>query len=198
MVVRSATRLPSGATHSVPAPAVIVRTSVIGPTADAPLGSKPERTRSLKDEAKSRNSPRARGLFRVLRQRPDSRPARMSRPTVFARGIQRTRTTRPNGSLLSPQQYIDSVRDDRTVRLLPRRKGRRRQPPHPVIKQAVHTRRSTSRWPRIRNTMTSAVVKEGGEEYSRYFKLPPPPTTSQAQSADRSSDGRSARPSWCS
>jgi aromatic ring hydroxylase len=72
--------------------------------------------------------------------------------------------------LRTPQQYIDSLKDNRTVYY------RGEQVPdvtsHPVIKKAVHHASLDFEMAEDPAYRDLAVVTEGAEQYSRYFKIP--------------------------
>lgn len=72
--------------------------------------------------------------------------------------------------LRTPQQYIESVRDDRTVFY----RGERVADvtTHPVIKKAVHHAALDFEMAEDPRYKDLAVVNEGAGEYSRYFKIP--------------------------
>lgn len=72
--------------------------------------------------------------------------------------------------LRTPQQYIDSIRDDRTVFY----RGERVADvtAHPVIKKAVHHAALDFEMAENPDYKDLAVVNEGGDRYSRYFKIP--------------------------
>ncbi|MEO8538442.1 MAG: 4-hydroxyphenylacetate 3-hydroxylase N-terminal domain-containing protein [bacterium] len=72
--------------------------------------------------------------------------------------------------LRTPQQYIDSVRDDRTV--FYRGEKVADVTTHPVIKKAVHHAALDFEMAENPEYRDLAVVKEGADEYSRYFKIP--------------------------
>jgi aromatic ring hydroxylase len=72
--------------------------------------------------------------------------------------------------LRTPQQYIDSLKDGRTVYF----RGQQVQDvtTHPVIKKAVHHACLDYEMAEDPATRDLAVVEEGGDRYSRYFKIP--------------------------
>jgi len=72
--------------------------------------------------------------------------------------------------LRTPQQYIDSVRDDRTVFY----RGERVADvtTHPVIKKAVHHAALDFEMAEDPQYRDLSVVTEAGDNYSRYYKLP--------------------------
>jgi aromatic ring hydroxylase len=72
--------------------------------------------------------------------------------------------------LRTPQQYIESVRDDRTVFY----RGERVADvtTHPVIKKAVHHAALDFEMAEDPRYKDLAVVNDGAGEYSRYFKIP--------------------------
>lgn len=72
--------------------------------------------------------------------------------------------------LRTPQQYIDSVRDDRTVFY----RGERVADvtTHPVIKKAVHHAALDFEMAEDPQYRDLSVVTEAGDSYSRYYKLP--------------------------
>jgi aromatic ring hydroxylase len=72
--------------------------------------------------------------------------------------------------LRTPQQYIDSVRDDRLVYY----RGARVADvtTHPTIGKAVHHAALDFEMAENPEFRDLAVVNEGGDEYSRYFKIP--------------------------
>lgn len=72
--------------------------------------------------------------------------------------------------LRTPQQYIDSLKDDRTVYY----RGERVADvtTHPIIKKAVHHASIDYEMAEDAATRDLAVVREDGDEYSRYFKIP--------------------------
>lgn len=72
--------------------------------------------------------------------------------------------------LRTPQQYIDSVRDDRTVFY----RGERVADvtTHPVIKKAVHHAALDFEMAEDPQYRDLSVVTEGADNYSRYYKLP--------------------------
>ena len=72
--------------------------------------------------------------------------------------------------LRTPQQYIDSIRDDRTV--FYRGEQVADVTTHPIIKKAVHHAALDFEMTEDPEYRDLAVVKEGGDEYSRYFKIP--------------------------
>ena len=72
--------------------------------------------------------------------------------------------------LRTPQQYIESVRDDRTVYY--RGEKVADVTTHPVIKKAVHHAALDFEMAENPDYHDLAVVKEGADEYSRYFKIP--------------------------
>ena len=72
--------------------------------------------------------------------------------------------------LRTPQQYIESVRDDRTV--FYRGEKVADVTTHPVIKKAVHHAALDFEMAEDPRYKDLAVVKEGADEYSRYFKIP--------------------------
>ena len=72
--------------------------------------------------------------------------------------------------LRTPQQYIDSIRDDRTV--FYRGEQVADVTTHPIIKKAVHHAALDFEMTEDPEYRELAVVKEGGDEYSRYFKIP--------------------------
>ncbi|MGE3075753.1 MAG: 4-hydroxyphenylacetate 3-hydroxylase N-terminal domain-containing protein [Dehalococcoidia bacterium] len=72
--------------------------------------------------------------------------------------------------LRTPQQYIESVRDDRTVYY--RGEKVADVTVHPVIKKAVHHAALDFEMAENPEYHDLAVVKEGVDEYSRYFKIP--------------------------
>jgi aromatic ring hydroxylase len=72
--------------------------------------------------------------------------------------------------LRTPQQYIESVRDDRSVYY--RGEKVADVTTHPVIKKAVHHAALDFEMAEMAQYQDLAVVKEGADEYSRYFKIP--------------------------
>lgn len=72
--------------------------------------------------------------------------------------------------LRTPQQYIDSIRDDRTVYYRGEKVGD--VTTHPVIKKAVHHAALDFEMAENAEFRDLAVVIEGGDSYSRYFKIP--------------------------
>jgi aromatic ring hydroxylase len=72
--------------------------------------------------------------------------------------------------LRTPQQYIDSLKDGRTVYF----RGERVADvtTHPVIKKAVHHAALDYEMAEDLKTRDLAVVEEDGDRYSRYFKVP--------------------------
>ncbi len=72
--------------------------------------------------------------------------------------------------LRSPQQYIESIRDDRTVYY----RGERVADvtTHPVIKKAVHHAALDFEMAEDPQYRDLAVVQEEGDSYSRYYKIP--------------------------
>jgi 4-hydroxybutyryl-CoA dehydratase/vinylacetyl-CoA-Delta-isomerase len=72
--------------------------------------------------------------------------------------------------LRTPQQYIDSVRDDRTVYY----RGERVADvtTHPVIKKAVHHAALDFEMAEDPQYRDLSIVEEAGDTYSRYFKIP--------------------------
>jgi aromatic ring hydroxylase len=72
--------------------------------------------------------------------------------------------------LRTPQQYIESVRDDRTV--FYRGEKVSDVTTHPVIKKAVHHAALDFEMAENPEYRDLAVVRDGAGEYSRYFKLP--------------------------
>ena len=72
--------------------------------------------------------------------------------------------------LRTPQQYIDSVRDDRTVYY----RGERVPDvtTHPVIKKAVHHAALDFEMAEDPQYRDLSIVEEAGDTYSRYFKIP--------------------------
>src|SRR5688572_15703065 len=72
--------------------------------------------------------------------------------------------------LRTPQQYIDSLKDDRTVYY----RGERVPDvtTHPVIKKAVHHAALDYEMTEDASIRDLAVVSENGDDYSRYFKIP--------------------------
>lgn len=72
--------------------------------------------------------------------------------------------------LRTPQQYVDSLKDNRTVYY------RGEQVPdvtsHPVIKKAVHHASLDFEMAEDPAYRDLAIVTEGGDTYSRYFKIP--------------------------
>ncbi len=72
--------------------------------------------------------------------------------------------------LRTPQQYIESVRDDRTVFY----RGERVSDvtTHPVISKAVHHAALDFEMTENPEYRDLSVINEGGDEYSRYFKIP--------------------------
>src|SRR5690606_19535903 len=89
-----------------------------------------------------------------------------------AKGIGRRQSIReyPPTGLRTPQQYVHSLKDNRTVYF----RGERGSdvPPHPVIKMALRRATSDYEMPCDAATRDLAVVREDGDEYSRYFKIP--------------------------
>src|SRR2546423_1890430 len=72
--------------------------------------------------------------------------------------------------LRSPQQYVDSLKDDRTVYY--RGEKVADVTSHPVIKKAVHHACLDFEMAEDAATRDLAVVSESGDTYSRYFKIP--------------------------
>lgn len=72
--------------------------------------------------------------------------------------------------LRTPQQYIESVRDDRTV--FYRGEKVADVTTHPVIKKAVHHAALDFEMAEDPQYKDLAVVSEDGDTYSRYYKLP--------------------------
>ena len=72
--------------------------------------------------------------------------------------------------LRTPQQYIESIRDDRTVYY--RGEKVADVTTHPVIKKAVHHASLDFEMAEMVEYSELAVVKDGTEAYSRYFKIP--------------------------
>ncbi|MGB4864205.1 MAG: 4-hydroxyphenylacetate 3-hydroxylase N-terminal domain-containing protein [Tepidiformaceae bacterium] len=72
--------------------------------------------------------------------------------------------------LRTPQQYIESIRDDRTVYY--RGEKVADVTTHPVIKKAVHHASLDFEMAEMAEYSELAVVKDGADEYSRYFKIP--------------------------
>ena len=72
--------------------------------------------------------------------------------------------------LRTPQQYIESVRDDRTV--FYRGEKVADVTTHPVIKKAVHHAALDFEMAEDPRYQDLAVVSENGDAYSRYFKIP--------------------------
>ncbi|MEX1103380.1 MAG: 4-hydroxyphenylacetate 3-hydroxylase N-terminal domain-containing protein [Dehalococcoidia bacterium] len=72
--------------------------------------------------------------------------------------------------LRTPQQYIDSLKDNRTVYY----RGERVPDvtTHPVIKKAVHHAAVDYEMTEDPAMRDLAVISENGDEYSRYFKIP--------------------------
>lgn len=72
--------------------------------------------------------------------------------------------------LRTPQQYIESVRDDRTVYY----RGERVADvtTHPVIKKAVHHAALDFEMAEDPQYRDLSIVEEAGDTYSRYFKIP--------------------------
>ncbi|MCA9829891.1 MAG: 4-hydroxyphenylacetate 3-hydroxylase N-terminal domain-containing protein [Dehalococcoidia bacterium] len=72
--------------------------------------------------------------------------------------------------LRTPQQYIDSLKDDRTVFF----RGERVDDvtTHPIIKKAVHHAALDYEMAEDPATRDLSVVTEDGDSYSRYFKIP--------------------------
>jgi 4-hydroxybutyryl-CoA dehydratase / vinylacetyl-CoA-Delta-isomerase len=72
--------------------------------------------------------------------------------------------------LRTPQQYIDSLKDNRTVYF----RGERVADvtTHPVIQKAVHHAAIDYEMAEDPGTRELSVVSEDGDEYSRYFKIP--------------------------
>jgi 4-hydroxybutyryl-CoA dehydratase/vinylacetyl-CoA-Delta-isomerase len=72
--------------------------------------------------------------------------------------------------LRTPQQYIDSLKDNRTVYY----RGERVPDvtTHPVIKKAVHHAALDYEMTEDASIRDLAVVSENGDQYSRYFKIP--------------------------
>jgi aromatic ring hydroxylase len=72
--------------------------------------------------------------------------------------------------LRTPEQYVESIRDGRTVYY------RGEKVPdvttHPVIKKAVHHASLDYEMAEAPATRDLAVVEEGGDRYSRYYKIP--------------------------
>ena len=72
--------------------------------------------------------------------------------------------------LRTPQQYIDSIRDDRAVWY--RGEKVADVTTHPVIKKAVHHAALDYEMAEDPATRDLAVVTEDGDTYSRYYKIP--------------------------
>jgi aromatic ring hydroxylase len=72
--------------------------------------------------------------------------------------------------LRTPQQYIDSIRDNRTVYF--RGEKVADVTTHPVIKKAVHHAALDFEMAEDADYRDLAVVQEGSDRYSRYYKLP--------------------------
>jgi aromatic ring hydroxylase len=72
--------------------------------------------------------------------------------------------------LRTPRQYVDSIRDGRTVYY--RGEKVADVTTHPVIKKAVHHASLDYEMAEDPATRDLAVVEEGGERYSRYYKIP--------------------------
>jgi aromatic ring hydroxylase len=72
--------------------------------------------------------------------------------------------------LRTPDQYVESIRDGRTVYY--RGEKVHDVTTHPVIKKAVHHASLDYEMAEAPATRDLAVVEEGGDRYSRYFKIP--------------------------
>ena len=90
-------------------------------------------------------------------------------------------------ALRNVQQYVESLRDGRTVFF----RGERVPDvtTHPVISVAVEHAAIDYAWPRTRATASCASCSDGDGEYSRYYQIPrTADDLLQAQRAHRAGD----------